>query len=180
MIICYVAPGFEEIEALNPVDCLRRCEKDVLVVGVGGVIVRGSHGITVIADAEDNEPLDFTNLEMLILPGGMPGTLNLEKSEFVSKAIDYCAKHDIPIAAICAAPSILGHKGLLNGKKAVCYKGFEDQLIGATVLYDPVCHDGNIITARGMGCADLFSYEIVKTLISKDKADRLFANIIKG
>ena len=179
MVLCYIANGFEEIEALMPVDCIRRCEKEVLLVGVGGMIIKGSHGITVFADIEDSENIDFSKVEMIILPGGMPGTLNLEKSKQVNDAIDYCVANNIPIAAICAAPSILGHKGILNGKKAVCYKGFEDQLVGAEVLMTPVCKDGNIITARGMGVSDLFSYEIIKTLISKEKADRLFVNIIK-
>lgn len=173
MVICFLANGCEEIEALTPVDCLRRCEKEVITVGVGGCIIRGAHGIPIITDMEDNELKLTKNIEMIILPGGMPGTLNLEKNETVNKAVDFCIENDIPIAAICAAPSILGHKGLLNGKKAVCYNGFENELTGAEVLSTSVAVDGNIITANGMGAAIEFSHAIVEKLISKAKADRL-------
>ena len=135
-----------------------------MTVGIGGVIIRGSHGIPVITDMEDNELKLTDAIEMIILPGGMPGTLNLEKNETVQKAIDYCAENNIPIAAICAAPSILGHKGLLEGKKAVCYTGFEQELKGAQVLDEAVCVDGNIITSCGMGSAIKFSHAIIEKL----------------
>lgn len=177
MVICFIANGFEEIEALTPVDCLRRCEKDVVTVGVGGCIIRGSHGIPVVTDMEANELELSSEIEMIILPGGMPGTLNLEKSEYVQKAIDYCSSNQIPIAAICAAPSILGHKGLLKGKNAVCYKGFESELEGANVLDAPVAVDSNIITACGMGAALEFSCAIIEKLISKERAERLLASL---
>ena len=110
----------------------------------------------------------------------MPGTLNLEKNETVQYTIDFCAQRGILIAAICAAPSILGHKGLLNGKKATCYIGFEDQLSGAEVITDAAAvTDGNIITACGMGAALEFSCEIVKKLISKERADTLLKALNK-
>lgn len=177
MVVCFLADGFEEIEGLTPVDCLRRCEKEVITVGIGGVIIRGSHGIPVITDMEDNE-LKLTNaIEMIILPGGMPGTLNLEKNKTVQDAIDYCMANEIPIAAICAAPSILGHKGCLKGRKAVCYPGFENELTGAKVLNEAVCVDGNIITGCGMGEALKFSYAIVEKLFTKERADRLIKTL---
>lgn len=180
MVLVFLANGFEEIEALTPVDCLRRCEIDVKTVGVGNRVVVGSHGIKVVADLDDFEISLDENLEMIVLPGGMPGTLNLEKSKTVQEAIDYCSEKCIPIAAICAAPSILGHKGMLEGKKATCYVGFEDQLIGAEVLTNvPAVTDGNIITACGMGAALEFSYEIIKKLISKERADTLLKAINK-
>lgn len=180
MIAVFLADGFEEIEALTPVDCLRRCEKKVVTVGVGGQVVRGSHGIKVVADYEDIEFAPGDDLEAIILPGGMPGTLNLEKNETVQYTIDFCAQRGILIAAICAAPSILGHKGLLNGKKATCYIGFEDQLSGAEVITDAAAvTDGNIITACGMGAALEFSCEIVKKLISKERADTLLKALNK-
>lgn len=177
MVLCFLANGFEEIEALTPVDCLRRCEKEVLTVGVGGSIIKGSHGINVFTDVEDNEIKMSPSVEMIILPGGMPGTLNLEKSEAVNNAIDYCVENNIPIAAICAAPSILGHKGLLKGKNAVCYRGFENELVGANVLNANVSVDENIITASGMGAAIDFSYAIIERLISKERADRLITSL---
>ena len=180
MILVYLADGFEEIEALTPVDCLRRCELDVKTVGVGNRVVTGSHGIKTVADLDDFEVILSEKIEMIILPGGMPGTLNLEKSANVQAAIDYCSENGIPIAAICAAPSILGHKGLLRGKKATCYIGFEDQLEGAEVITDkPVVTDGNIITACGMGAALEFSCEIIAKLISRERADMLLKALNK-
>ena len=126
---------------------------------------------------EDNELKLTDAIEMIILPGGMPGTLNLEKNETVQKAIDYCVENNIPIAAICAAPSILGHKGLLEGKKAVCYPGFEQELKGAQVLDEAVCVDGSIITSCGMGSAIKFSHAIIEKLFDKARADRLIRTL---
>ncbi len=178
MIVVFLANGFEEIEALTPVDCLRRCELDVLTVGVGSCIIKGSHGISVMCDTDDGLFVPDDSLEMIILPGGMPGTLNLEANKCVQNAIDYCAEHNIPIAAICAAPSILGHKGLLDGKNAVCYPGFESELKGANICDCAVVTDGNIITAAGMGAALEFSYAIIEKMISKERAELLKAAII--
>ena len=180
MVLVFLANGFEEIEALTPVDCLRRCEIDVKTVGVGNRVVTGSHGIKVVADLDDLEISLSDDIEMIILPGGMPGTLNLEKSEIVQNAIDFCTDRNIPIAAICAAPSILGHKGLLQGKRATCYIGFEDQLTGADVITDTPCvTDGSIITACGMGAALEFSCEIIKKLISAERAEVLLKALNK-
>lgn len=180
MVLVFLANGFEEIEALTPVDCLRRCEIDVRTVGVENRVVTGSHGIKLVADIDDFEVLPDNNLEMIILPGGMPGTLNLEKSETVQKTIDYCAANGIPIAAICAAPSILGHLGLLKGINATCYTGFEDQLIGANVLKDSACvSDGNFITACGPGAALEFSCEIIKRLLGEERVNLLLKALNK-
>ena len=177
MIYVFLANGFEEVEALTPVDLLRRCELEVTTVGIGGTIIKGSHGIPVFADIEDKDIKDFNNIDMIVLPGGMPGTLNLEASKTVQNIIDYCEQNNILIGAICAAPSILGHKGLLNGKNAVCFEGFEDQLIGANVLFDDVCIDKNIITARGAGVALEFSLKLVEVLISKKRSTLLGASL---
>lgn len=180
MVLVFLANGFEEIEALTPVDCLRRCGVEVKTVGVGGKVITGSHGIKVFADVEDSEISLDGSLEMIILPGGKAGTQNLEASEAVSKAIDHCAENSVPIAAICAAPSILGHKGLLKGKKAVCYPGFEGELEGAEVLGDvPAVTDGNIITGCGMGAALEFSCEIIKKLLSEERAAQLLKSVNK-
>ena len=178
MVVCFIANGFEEIEALTPVDCLRRCEVDVLTVGIGSCIIRGSHGIAVVTDTDDGMFTPSEDIDMIILPGGMPGTLNLEANKCVQSTIDYCVEHNIPIVAICAAPSILGHKGLLEGKKAVCYPGFESELKGAEVADCRVVTDGNIITAKGMGAALEFSYAIIEKLISKERAELLKGAII--
>ena len=169
MIYVFLADGFEEVEALTPVDYLRRCELSVQTVGITGKLVRGSHGITVQADILPDE-IDPEKTQMIVLPGGMPGTLNLEQSEVVSDMIDYCVKKEIPIGAICAAPSILGHKGLLSGKRATCYTGFEEQLSGAQITGEPVEADGIFITARGAGVADRFAFALIERLISKERA----------
>lgn len=180
MVLVFLANGFEEIEALTPVDCLRRCGVEVKTVGVGGKVITGSHGIKVLVDVEDSEINPDGTVEMIILPGGKAGTQNLEASEAVSKAIEHCAVNSVPIAAICAAPSILGHKGLLKGKKAVCYPGFEGELEGAEVLGDvPAVTDGNIITGCGMGAALEFSCEIIKKLISEERAAQLLKSVNK-
>lgn len=178
MIYVFLADGFEEVEALTPVDMMRRAGLKVVTVGVGRQIIRGSHGIFVTTDIDDKDLVLNDSIDMIFLPGGMPGTLNLEKSDYVQKSIDYCVNNDKYIAAICAAPSILGHRGLLNGKNAVCYPGFEDELKGASVLKDAVCIDEKIITSRGAGTAMKLSFEIVKLLVSEEKANELKASII--
>lgn len=173
MIYVFLADGFEEVEALTAVDMLRRCEKNVITVGVGRDAVISSHNIPVMTDITENQIQLTDELEMIILPGGMPGTLNLEASETVQKAIDFCIDNNKYIGAICAAPSILGHKGLLNGKKATCYVGFESQLGDANYSEDAVCVDGNIITSRGAGTSLEFAFELVKVLTSEERRDLL-------
>lgn len=172
MIYVFLADGFEEVEALTPIDYLRRCELDVKSVGIRGKIVRGAHGISVIADITV-EDVDLSNAEMLVLPGGMPGTLNLEKSDFVLNAIDYAVKNDIKIGAICAAPSILGHKGLLKGKNAVCFEGYEDELVGANIIDSPTVTDNLIITARSASAANEFSFALAESLCGQSRASKL-------
>ena len=169
MIYMFLADGFEEIEALCPLDLFRRAELDVTTVGVGKSQITGAHGITVTADMTD---ADFTSadLEMIFLPGGMPGTLNLADSEVVMNALRYASNNDKYIAAICAAPSILGDEGLLHDKSAVCYPGFEEQLKGAKISSKRVVRDGKFITAAGMGVALEFGLELVKLLCGEDKA----------
>lgn len=173
MIYVFLAQGFEETEAITPIDILRRCGKEVITVGIGDNIITGSHGITVVADTEDKLIEFNSDLEMIVLPGGMPGTINLAASEIVQKAIDYCTVNDLYIGAICAAPSILGHKGLLKGKKATCYTGFEQELKGAEVFSDPAIIDGKIITARGAGAAVEFGLALAEVLTSKEKSEKM-------
>lgn len=177
MIYVFLAKGFEEIEALTVVDYLRRAELDVYTVGIGGKIITGSHNIPVFCDLDESEVKVSSDIECIVLPGGMPGTLNLEANKTVNQFIDFCAENDKYICAICAAPSILGHKGLLKGKKACCFPGFEDELIDAEVSKDFVCKDGRYITARGMGSAIEFSREITATLTDKNTADRIKASL---
>ncbi len=172
MIYMFLAEGFEEVEALAPLDLLRRAGLSVTTVGVGGKTVTGAHGISVLADLADTEYCDDTP-EMIFLPGGMPGTLNLAKSEVVQSAIRTAVKTDAYLAAICAAPSILGDLGLLRGKEAIAYPGFEERLVGATVSKKRVVRDGKILTAAGMGVAVEFGLAIVEELLGKQKAEEL-------
>lgn len=132
MVYVFLADGFEEIEALTPVDILKRGGVDVVTVGVTGREATSSHNIVVTADIMEEEIDDFDDVEAIVLPGGMPGTTNLEASEVVKEAIEYCSKNDILIGAICAAPSILGHMGLLKGKHATAFRLFKKNLM---VLY---------------------------------------------
>lgn len=180
MVYVFLADGFEETEAIAPVDMLRRAGKKVVTVGVTGKIVTSSHGIQVTADITENELEDISEAEMIVLPGGMPGTLNEKKSKTVQSAIDYCSNRNIPIGAICAAPSILGHKGLLEGRKAVCYTGFEKELKGAVIGNESVVTDGNITTARGAGAAIEFGLELVRVLCGEAESDRIRASILCG
>ena len=169
MIYIFLAEGFEECEALVPIDILRRAGLDVKTVGIGSKIVTGSHNIPIVCDLEETE-LSTENLEAVILPGGMPGTLNLENSPTVQKFLEFAAKNQLIIAAICAAPSILGHKGLLKGKKATCFTGFEKDLTDAIVVDLPAVKDGNIVTAYGAGAAFQFGFLILEALKGKEKS----------
>ena len=175
MIYMFLATGFEEIEALCPLDIMRRAGLDVKTVGVGGNEILGAHGICVKADITDEEfdAIKEKNIDMVFLPGGMPGTLNLAASKTVTEAINDAFKSQSYIAAICAAPSILGDMGLLMDKEAICYPGFEDRLKGAKISKNKIVRDGNIITAAGMGVAYGMGLLLVEILCGKEKADHL-------
>ena len=177
MIYVFLADGFEEIEAVAPIDIIRRAEKDVVTVGIGSDSIRSSHGIMMLADITDMQMVLDERVEMIVLPGGMPGTLNLEKSAAVQSAIDFCVEKNIPIAAICAAPSILGKKGLLKGKKATCFPGFEGFLEGAELSPDSVITDGNITTGVGPGAAIEFGLKLTEILVNDKKAAKIAAGM---
>lgn len=176
MIYVFLADGFEEVEALTPVDVLRRAELEVRTVGVTGKVVRGSHGIPVTCDITE-EQADPNGLEMIVLPGGMPGTLNLEKSQVVQAFIAYAVEQGLPIGAICAAPSILGHLGLLDGRRVTCFPGFETQLGDAHYTAGPCEVDGSLVTARGAGVAMEFALALVEKLKGSERAALLRASL---
>ncbi len=170
MFYCFLAQGFEEIEAITTVDMLRRAGVEVMTVAVGGDennIVNGAHNIPVKADTDK---ACFENMEGIILPGGMPGTVNLENSSQVQLSIDFCFANNLYIFAICAAPQILGHKGILEGKNATCYPGFEGELKGAVLSELPAVKDGKVITAKGPGATVDFAAEIIKELKGENVA----------
>lgn len=199
MIVMFLAPGFEEVEALAPLDLLRRAGLEVVTVAVreaktnklidklgrigvsasnlwdDGRTVTGAHGITVTADITEGAlpgRLARASLEAVILPGGMPGTTNLDASSTVEKTLELAAAKDAYLCAICAAPLVLGKRGYLAGKRATCFPGFEEYLAGATVG-GKVIRDGKVITAAGMGVAQEFGLEMISALVSPEKAGEI-------
>lgn len=172
MVYLFLADGFETIEALAVVDMLRRAKINVCTVGVTGKTVMSSHNIPVTADIVVDE-FKPENLEAVVLPGGMPGTLNLEANGTVQQTIDYAVDNNKFVCAICAAPSILGHKGLLKGREAICFPGYEDDLKGAVISEKYVVTDGRFITARGAGVAVDFGLEIVKQLGGEELSQKI-------
>ena len=177
MIYMFLANGMEEIEALCPLDLMRRAGLKVTTVGVGGNEIVGAHGITVKADISDTDYND-TNPELIFLPGGMPGPLNLAASETVTNAIKTAIKNNAYIAAICAAPSILGDMGILEGKEAICYPGFENRLTGAKISEKCVVLDGKILTAAGMGVALEMGLKIIEIFCGRDAANNMKHTVI--
>lgn len=177
MIYIFMADGFEETEAIAPIDILRRAGTDLVMVGIKNDSVKSSHGVLMLCDITEQQVELDERLEMIILPGGMPGTLNLEQNPVVQSAIDYCVEHNVPIGAICAAPSVLGKKGLLDGKEAICFPGFEKFLTGAKLSDRKVVTDGIFTTAAGAGVAVEFGLELVKVLKGKEESDSIRAAI---
>ncbi len=176
MIYMFLANGFEEVEALCPLDLIRRAGLDIKTVGVGGSRITGAHGITVEADMTAEELVD-EKPTAVILPGGMPGTTNLDASSIVHKALDDANREGALVAAICAAPMILGKRGDLRGKEAICFPGFEDDLGGAILSTAKVARDGRYITAAGMGVALDFGLAIVAYFCGEEKAAALKAAV---
>jgi protein deglycase len=172
-VLIHFANGFEEIEAITPVDVLRRSGCEVVTVSVTGKHeVVSSRGLTVITDRLFVES-DYENADMILLPGGQPGSDNLNNHEGLKRQlINFHQQHKM-IAAICAAPIVLGSAGILRGKKVTCFPGIEPQLAGATCTGNNVQVDGNIITAKGPGLAMQFSLTIVELLVSKSKTDEI-------
>lgn len=181
MIYMFLAPGFEEVEALAPLDLLRRAGLAVTTVAVAtpenSVAVEGAHRITVLADMNASDfQKTVSDVEAVILPGGMPGTRHLDASPVVEAALELAARQNAYLCAICAAPLVLGKRGYLEGKRATCYPGFEGDLRGARVG-GKVIRDGKIITAAGMGVALEFGLEIISALVSPEKAGEIRAAI---
>ncbi len=178
MVYMFLADGFEEIEALYTVDVLRRAGVDIKTVGVSGKTATGSHGIAVICDTTTDKVSPSDELEMIILPGGLPGSTNLDADKTVDEFISYASENGKLICAICAAPFILGKRGILKGKKAICYPGFENQLEGAIIANEGCVRDGNIITGRAMGSADAFAFEILNALRGEEATTKIKNAII--
>lgn len=176
-VFIFLADGFEEIEAVAPIDIFRRAEIEVLTVSISdNKLVRGAHNISIVADCLFSET-DFSENDLLYLPGGMPGTKNLDAHEELKNLLKKQAEKNKKIAAICAAPLILGKMGLLNGKDAVCYPGYENQLIGASLSKEKMVKSGTVSTAKGAGVAVQFAIKLVEELKGKQVADRIAESI---
>ncbi|MCX8124498.1 MAG: DJ-1/PfpI family protein [Spirochaetes bacterium] len=171
-IIVPLAPGFEEIEAVTIIDVLRRANLDVQSAGLTDTLVTGSHGIALKADTllHKCNPVDYN---CIVLPGGMPGSENLKNNDNVHRFIKHIFSKGGYVAAICAAPIVLGASQILYGKKATCFPGFEHELAGATILNEPVVVDGSIITAKGPGCAIPFALTLVGLFAGKEVQNTL-------
>lgn len=174
----FMADGCEEIEGLTVVDLVRRAGIEIEMISVSGNdVVTGSHKIAFQTDVKKKNA-DYASYDGIVLPGGMPGTTHLMEDETVNRVIKEFAQAGKLVAAICAAPSVLGNAGLLEGKTATCYPGVEGKLTGADFVTDPVAKDGNIITSRGLGTAIDFAAEIVAYLKDQEAAKSLKESIV--
>ena len=178
MVYIFLADGFEEIEALCTVDLLRRAKVEIKTVGVFGKVATGSHKIPVVCDLEASSLDPKDDFDMIILPGGLPGATNLDENETVDKFISIANEKGKYIAAICAAPFMLGKREILSGKRATCYPSFEKYFINAKYENEGVIRDGKIITARAMGSAIDFSLELIEILCGKEKRNEIKNSII--
>lgn len=175
-VYLFLTNGFEEIEGLTVVDLLRRANIDVVTASVtGSLYVTGSHQIEVKADALFEE-LDFTEGDMLVLPGG-PGTKNLREHQGLDQLLKQYHSQGKKLSAVCAAPSVLGSKGLLKGRKATCFPGYEETLLGAHAMSEAVVTDGNVITSKGMGTSMDFGLAIIESLSGKEEAVKVAKSI---
>ena len=174
----FMADGCEEIEGLTVVDIARRANMEIVMISVTGKReVTGSHDVTFLADALADE-VDYDALDGIVLPGGMPGTLRLGENETVNTVIKSFAAAGKLVCAICAAPSVLGAAGILNGKLATCHPGFEEKLIGAETSEDAVVRDGAVITSRGMGTAIPFALEIVRYFSDEETVEQIRKGLV--
>lgn len=174
----FMADGCEEIEGLTVVDVVRRAGFEIMTISImGKPEVTGSHNITFQTDAVSSE-VNYDELDGIVLPGGMPGTLKLGEDEMVNEVIKKFAAENKLVAAICAAPSVLGAAGILNGKKATAHPGFEEKLTGAEVVYENVAVDGNVITSRGMGTAIDFALAITEYFTDKETVAKVVQGLV--
>ena len=176
MVYMLLGTGFEETEAIAPLDLLRRAGVEVLTVGVTGKTVFGSHNIGIEADITIDQ-MDLTALEMIILPGGLGGVASARASKEAMDALAFAWQNDKFVAAICAGPTVLADLNITDGKNATCYPGLEKRRTGANYVELPVVSDGNIITAKGMGVAFEFGLELVRVLKDDDTAEKIKASV---
>lgn len=172
-VLIFFANGTEEVEALTPLDYLRRAGAEVTLVGISDAVQTGAHGIAVKTDVSLSELSSDVDFDMLVIPGGMPGTNNIEASEKAQALITRAYNENKFIGAICAAPKILGARGMLAGKTATCYPGFENFLCGAKISDKKAVRSENIITATGAGAANEFALTLISALYGAEQADKI-------
>ena len=177
MVYMLLGTGFEETEAIAPLDLLRRAGVSVATVGINGKIVYGSHGIGVEADLEIDQ-LDLTDLDMVILPGGLGGVASIRGCRKAMDAIRFAYENDKYTAAICAGPTILAELGIVNGKKATCYPGCEEQMGSAIMVEAAAVTDGKVITGTSAGCAVPFGLALIAALKGQEAADAIARQIV--
>ena len=178
MVYMLLGTGFEETEAIAPLDLLRRAGVDVLTVGVTGKTVFGGHNIGIEADITIEE-MDLTNLDMIILPGGLGGVASARASKAAMDALEFAWKNDKFVAAICAGPTVLADLGITDGKNATCYPGCESGMGSANMISDAACvRDGKLITGISAGCAIPFGLALIEALKGKDAADAVARQIV--
>lgn len=178
MVYMLLGTGFEETEAVAPLDLMRRAGIEVLTVGINGKTVYGSHNIGIEADITLEE-MDLTNLEMIVLPGGLGGVASICASSEALAAVRFAAENGKFVAAICAGPTILAQLGITNGKNATCYPSCESQMGSANMLSGKAAvRDGNIITGTSAGCAVSFGLELIAALKGEDAAESIKKQIV--
>ena len=177
MVYMLLGTGFEETEAITPLDLLRRAGIDVLTVGLNGKIIYGSHNIGIEADITIDE-VDLTTAEMIILPGGLGGVASIKACPAAMEAVAFAHNNNKLIAAICAGPTILASLGITNGKNAVCYPGCEEQMGSAKMTHEAAVRDGNVITGTSMGCAVPFGLMLIEALTDPETAQRIKNQIV--
>ena len=178
MVYMLLGTGFEETEAIAPLDLLRRADVDVLTVGISGKIVKGSHGIGIEADILP-EQMDLTDLEMIILPGGLGGVASIRASQSAMDALKFAYDNGKYVAAICAGPTVLADLGITDGKNATCFPGCEAQMGNATMIENAAAvRDGKIITGTSAGCAIPFGLKLIEALRDEDAAQRIAKQIV--
>ena len=177
MIYMFLGTGFEETEAIAPLDLLRRAGLQVMTVGLNGKVIYGGHGIGVEADLEIDQ-LDLTDLDMVILPGGLGGVASIRGCRKAMDAIRFAYENDKYTAAICAGPTILAELGIVNGKKATCYPGCEEQMGSAIMVEAAAVTDGKVITGTSAGCAVPFGLALIAALKGQEAADAIARQIV--
>ena len=177
MVYMLLGTGFEETEAIAPLDLLRRAGVSVATVGLNGKTIFGGHGIGVNADMEIGE-MDLTNLDMIILPGGLGGVASIRACTGAMEAIRFAWENDKFVAAICAGPTVLADLGITDGKNATCYPGCESQMGNANMVCEAAVRDGKLITGTSAGCAIPFGLALIEALKGQAETDRIAAQIV--